>query len=296
MQIPKPADPSNVDHIKDKALKKLVVDESFKFAPVWSVASNIRQPDSQHTVPTDTPLLYKDADPVQVVHQMMSELGTNVRDVPKLEKLPEDEDLMSSFLDEPHVVADVHLSSYLTNQGRATMYGSMFVQSRIAQNVFPMVAQLQPVNLQLGEIYAEESGWTRIPHSVARNYYVKCDGKYGFVDAVPDMKPCTSAAVIGIGNSLRETYKWDYRIRPFINDIPIAPLAFSCLFLTFAFYAVMLLSFAMIKVASLLHFVTFTYRYIDIEKSTFVSMATFACILLVPLFAVAFGFYSFVLT
>ncbi|MGR9555971.1 hypothetical protein ACU8MG_22805 [Rhizobium leguminosarum] len=295
LQIPKLADKSDVDHIKDKELEKLVIDGSFQLAPVWSVANNVSQPDSQHTVPTDTPVLYKNADPVQVVHEMMRELGTSVRDVPKLEKLPEDEELMSSFLDAPHVVADVHLSSYLTFQGRAGMYAFMFDQSRIAQNVFPMVAQLQPVTLQLGEVYSEGSGWTRIPHSVARNYYVKCDGKSDFVDAVPDMKTCTSAAVIGIGESLREAYRWNYRIRPFIKEIPIAPLAFSCLFLTFSFYAVMLLSFAMIKLASLLHFVTFTYRYIDIEKSTFVSMATFACLLLVPLFAVAFAFYYIVL-
>ncbi len=295
MQVPQPADKTDLDKIKDESLKKLVVNGPFKNAPVWSVANNPQHPGGQHTVPVDTPVLYKETNPVQIVQEMMRKLGTNVREVPSLEKSPEDQELMSIFLDNPHIVANVHLSSYLTNQGRSNTYGLMFVQSRIVQNVFPMVASLQPVTLQVGDVYAEESGWTQTPHSVARNYYVKCDNTASFVDVVPDMTSCKTGAVIGIGEALTETYRWNYRLRPFIKEISIAPLAFSCLFLTFAFYALMVLSFGMIKMASLMHFVTFTYRYIDIEKSTFVSIAAFACVLLIPIFAVAFGFYTIVL-
>ena len=91
------------------------------------------------------------------------------------------------------------------------------------------------------------------------------------------------------------TYEWNYFSRPFIKDIPITPLAFSCLFLTFAFYALMMLSFVMIKIVSALHFLTFTYRYIDIDKSTFFSVATFTCVFIAPLFAVAFLFYAIIL-
>jgi len=57
----------------------------------------------------------------------------------------------------------------------------------------------------------------------------------------------------------------------------------------------MVLSFGMIKMASLMYFVTFTCRYIDFEKSTFASIAAFTFALILSIIAVTLGFHTIVI-
>ena len=130
VQTPKSVDKTDLDQVADEALRTLLVDGFFQSATVYAVGRSIQPATKEHTVPEQAFVLYKGLDPAQVVRDMMRELGTNVRDVPKLELLPEDEPLISRFFDQPHIVADVHLSSYMTNQGRVGNYGWMFIKSR----------------------------------------------------------------------------------------------------------------------------------------------------------------------
>lgn len=283
--------PTDLDQIEDGTLKDITSSGQAKYVN----ASVVARLGNQHTIPQDLEMVAKNIDVSSAVNSMLLLLGKNLRKDVFLSAAEGDIPELSSLLDGKYSTADVHLGSSLTFFGGRDLYGIFFSLSRLAQNVFPLIIQLEPISLRLGPVLNIDGLGLKIPHDRAKEYFVMCDGKVYFSEAVPDINKCKSAVFAAVGLSLISVYKWIDVINPYILDIPITPLAFSCLFLTFSFYIIMSLTFFVIKISSILHFMTFTRNYIDIEKSTFVAISVYAFVLSLPAFLLVFFLYEVVI-
>jgi hypothetical protein len=186
--------------------------------------------------------------------------------------------------------ATVHLSKHLTFFGGQALYGFLFAKAHVVQDAFSAVVSLRVIEMRTNDALislGRRVEYVKVPHKIARGFFISCDGVDRFVNEIPDLTSCKKVGLFNSGAVLSHVYEWTHLMSPFLTAVPVSLFVITSLFLTISFYVSLTLALLSNRLGRLSLHLAFVREWVAVEKNPFLISALILLIVVSPFIAAA---------